>query len=104
MASSFHRIANDTQCWQHEGFGPTVGNGPCAATRRDTFDFTLLFEQSVMSIGPNVLLLLIAPLRWIQLQSQPQKTAIGDVTGWLKVVSLESLRFFVTRNQIHMLI
>ena len=38
-------------------FGPTVQG--C----RDNFDFTLLFEQSILSIGPSVLLLLLAPLR-----------------------------------------
>jgi ATP-binding cassette subfamily C (CFTR/MRP) protein 1 len=39
-------------------FGPIVAH-PC----RKGFDFTLLFEQSVLSIGPSCIFLLVLPLR-----------------------------------------
>jgi ATP-binding cassette subfamily C (CFTR/MRP) protein 1 len=39
-------------------FGPVVAL-PC----RQGFDFTLLFEQSVLSIGPSCIFLLVLPLR-----------------------------------------
>ncbi|EED17878.1 ATP-dependent bile acid permease, putative [Talaromyces stipitatus ATCC 10500] len=39
-------------------FGPAVGTG-----YRDGFDFTLLFEQSILSIPPATILLIIPPLR-----------------------------------------
>lgn len=34
------------------------------------FDFTLLFEQSIFSIGPAALLLLVSPLRIAQLSNR----------------------------------
>ena len=44
-----------------DSFGPTLRICP------PTFDFTLLFEQSILSIGPSALLLLFLPFRlwWI---------------------------------------
>ena len=51
-----------------DSFGPTVTN--C----RGDFDFTLLFEQSIMSIGPSAILLLLFPLRLMQLLQQDMKT------------------------------
>jgi hypothetical protein len=72
-------------CWQ-PGFGPSAGNGTCVADSRDHFDFTLLFERSVMSIGPSVLLPLAIPFRWLQLHSQTRKTKRGEVWGGVKLV------------------
>lgn len=37
--------------------------GPHAGDCRGGFDFTLLFEQTILSIGPLALLLIFAPLR-----------------------------------------
>ncbi|KAK7730403.1 hypothetical protein SLS53_009022 [Cytospora paraplurivora] len=45
-----------------KAFGPAVAHG-C----RGSFDFTLLFEQSIMSIGPSVVLIVLAPPRILQL-------------------------------------
>jgi len=84
----------EPQCWQYQGFGPVVGRGPCAGGR-DDFDFTLQFEQSIMSIGPGVLLLLAFPLRWLQLRSESRKTKDGRFLGLSKVVSSSSLRRYV---------
>lgn len=88
MALHLIGIINDTTsaCWQQEGFGPAVGSRPCARKGPDMFDFTLIFEQSMMSILPSVSLLLVVPLRCIQLKSRPRKTK-GDITEWIKVVS-----------------
>ena len=37
--------------------------GPYAGDCRGGFDFTLLFEQTILSIAPLALLLIVAPLR-----------------------------------------
>lgn len=80
---------NTSQCWPNEGFGPLVDVTPCpGGSGRDGFDFTLQFEQSIMSIGPSVLFLLAVPLRWLQLQRQSRKTNGGEILGQGKVVSL----------------
>lgn len=55
-ATTFERAADD------DAFGPFVE--PLA---HDRFDFTLLFEQSVFSIGPSAVILLVAPLRLLYL-------------------------------------
>jgi hypothetical protein len=49
-------------------FGPTVVG--C----RDDFDFTLLFEQSILSLGPSVVLLIVSFPRIIQLYRCRMKT------------------------------
>jgi ATP-binding cassette subfamily C (CFTR/MRP) protein 1 len=67
-------------------FGPVV-NG-C----RSSFDFTLLFEQSVLTIGPAVLLLLYAPYQLALLSKAPRKlaSARGFRTSLLKYVSMRT--------------
>lgn len=50
--------------------------GPAASGR---FDFTLLFEDTVLSIIPSVLLLLLFPLRWWSLYRQPLKVAWSPI-------------------------
>lgn len=47
-------------------FGPTV---PVA------FDFTLLFEDTILSILPSALLLFVLPLRILSLRGKPRKVA-----------------------------
>ncbi|OLN96257.1 Multidrug resistance-associated protein 1-like protein 3 [Colletotrichum chlorophyti] len=47
--------------------------GPAASVCSNRFDFTLLFEQSLMDIGPSVVLLLALPLRLQQLWRQRRK-------------------------------
>jgi hypothetical protein len=49
-------------------FGPTVVG--C----RDDFDFTLLFEQSMLSLGPSVVMLIVSFPRIIQLYRCRMKT------------------------------
>ncbi|KAF4918158.1 ABC transporter atnG [Colletotrichum viniferum] len=47
--------------------------GPAASVCSDRFDFTLLFEQSLLNIGPSAALLLALPLRLPQLLRQRRK-------------------------------
>ena len=55
-------------------FGPTVRN--C----QSDFDFTLLFEQSILFIVPSALLLLSLPFRIWQLWSQKLKVHYRGIT------------------------
>ena len=48
--------------------------GPVVKGCRANFDFTLLFEQSILTIGPAALLLLFAPPRLIRLLRSNRKT------------------------------
>ncbi|KAE9378324.1 putative multidrug resistance protein [Stipitochalara longipes BDJ] len=48
--------------------------GPIVQGCRSNFDFTLLFEQTILSIGPAALLLIFAPPRVIRLLRSPKKT------------------------------
>jgi ATP-binding cassette, subfamily C (CFTR/MRP), member 1 len=63
MANSTLRAADDT-------FGPFV-----ESISRTSFDFTRLFEESVFSIGPSALLLLVAPFRILHLSKAPRRVA-----------------------------
>ncbi|OHE98497.1 ABC transporter [Colletotrichum orchidophilum] len=47
--------------------------GPVATLCGNQFDFTLLFEQSILNIGPSAVLLLVLPLRLQQLFHQRRK-------------------------------
>jgi ATP-binding cassette subfamily C (CFTR/MRP) protein 1 len=49
-----------------DSLGPTLPNG---------FDFTLLFEDSILSILPSTILLLVLPLRLFALQGKPRKVS-----------------------------
>ncbi|KAF5699076.1 major facilitator family transporter-associated [Fusarium globosum] len=49
-------------------FGPFVGP-EC----RDGFDFTLVFEQSILVLSPAALLLILAPVRLLRLRNVPVK-------------------------------
>ncbi|KAL9569400.1 hypothetical protein ACKAV7_006455 [Fusarium commune] len=49
-------------------FGPFVGP-EC----RDGFDFTLVFEQSILVLSPAALLLILAPIRLFRLRNSPVK-------------------------------
>lgn len=48
--------------------------GPAVHGCRDNFDFTLLFEQTILSIAPSALLLLCTPVRLVQLGKSSVKT------------------------------
>lgn len=79
-------MSNLTGLWPHEQeFGPTAGG---------RFDFTLLFEHAIFSIGPSAVLLLIAPLRLLQLKGQQVKVS-HHLSSWLKIVCCGTTRWFV---------
>ncbi|KAH7371789.1 ABC transporter-like protein [Cadophora sp. MPI-SDFR-AT-0126] len=57
---------------------------------KETFDFTLLFEETILSIGPSVLLLLYVPPRIFRLWKSPRK-----VTGsYLQTTKITLLAIF----------
>ena len=69
-------------------FGPTIGH-EC----RGGFDFTILFEQSLIMI-PALLLLVASPVRLSQLSKTPAVSYIGSggrVLKWLKLVSIAGI-------------
>lgn len=51
-----------------DAFGPFIDG--C----RQNFDFTLLFEQSILTIVPSIVLLILTPLRLLQLYRSNAKT------------------------------
>jgi len=53
------------------------------------FDFTLLFEQSILSILPSVVLLLLVPVRLYQLRRSPLKT-VPDPLQHAKFVIIDT--------------
>lgn len=71
-----------------EGFDDTFGPwaGPVC---RGGFDFTLLFEESILSILPQCIFLLILPIRIGQLMKEDVKV-VPSLLRWLKVVSKHS--------------
>lgn len=55
---------------------------------QQTFDFTLLFEDSILSILPSALLLLISPLRILQLWKKARVVKASSYLQATKIVSL----------------
>ena len=53
--------------------------GPAVIACRGGFDFTLLFEQSILTIGPAALFLLLSPFRLWQLVKEERKIS----TQWM---------------------
>ncbi|GKZ48059.1 hypothetical protein AbraIFM66951_011809 [Aspergillus brasiliensis] len=72
MAASCSPAADDS-------FGPVVA---CPAT----FDFTLLFEQSILSIGPSAIFLLLVPWRIWSLYPENVKT-VANNAHWQKLIA-----------------
>lgn len=67
--------------------------GPHAKECRDEFDFTLLFEESILSIVPLALLLLLAPNRIIYLFQKKTKVIHSPII-FAKLVRLYPLTPF----------
>ncbi|KAF2456054.1 P-loop containing nucleoside triphosphate hydrolase protein [Lineolata rhizophorae] len=68
-------------CPTDGSFGPTVGS--C----RGGFDFTLLFEESILGLLPQAAFLLLAPLRLVTLRRRRSRIAKGGHLGTLKFIS-----------------
>lgn len=77
----------ESSCYQaaDNSFGPSIS---CS----HAFDFTLVFEQSILSIGPSALFLLLVPWRVWQLYGKSIKTIrIAGRALWLKLILAISL-------------
>jgi ATP-binding cassette, subfamily C (CFTR/MRP), member 1 len=59
--------------------------GPATYTCNGRFDFSLLFEQSILAIGPSAVLLLAAPFRIQQLRSYSRKVMLQHPLMFLKL-------------------
>jgi hypothetical protein len=55
---TLHRAVRDCPLTADNAFGPVI-----VPSCRQGFDFTLMFEQSILSIAPTALLLLLIPLK-----------------------------------------
>lgn len=64
---------------------------------RDAFDFTLLFEQSVLGLLPLALLLLVSPFRIFHLIPRRKKVNQSILLP-LKIVSLRAENY-ITKNE-----
>ncbi|KAL2071871.1 hypothetical protein VTL71DRAFT_13106 [Oculimacula yallundae] len=62
--------------------------GPIVKDCRSGFDFTLLFEQTILSIGPAALLLLFAPPRLVTLLKSSTKTRFSYLRSIKAILSL----------------
>ena len=81
------RNVKDCSSGADNAFGPTV-DGSC----RDGFDFTLLFEQVMLSIIPSLLLILLAPPRLYTLYRASIKILV-DSMHIAKLVRIPTLLF-----------
>ncbi len=61
--------------------------GPHAGTCRGGFDFTLLFEETILVILPVVIILMVAPFRIFYLLKRRTKVT----TSWLLISKLVSI-------------
>jgi hypothetical protein len=66
--------------------------GPAATDCRGNFDFTLLFEESVLSILPSALFLLIVPYRFLHIYRGSRKVR-RSVLQTVKLVSSPSVHW-----------
>jgi hypothetical protein len=72
-------------------FGPAVGN-KC----NGGFDFTLLFEQSILTLGPAAIFLVAFPIRFAYLARKDARTALSRFRV-VKLVSLHLLLHYSLR-------
>ena len=66
--------------------------GPWAGDCRGGFDFTLFFEETILTILPLGLVLLIIPLRLWFLLKRPKKVVGGSKLPTIKIVSLRPVK------------
>lgn len=74
-------LENATKPCSENTFGP--------ASCRNDFDFTLLFEQSILSLAPSLIFIMAATWRLWQLRLASVKT-LPDPSQMIKMVSLNS--------------
>ena len=61
--------------------------GPRVLPYRRDFDFTLLFEQGILALTPDLLFLTLCIFQWYHLYRNPKKVRRGTAGTW-KVVGL----------------
>lgn len=66
-------------CSADSTFGPGAGSS-C----RGGFDFTLTFEESILGLAPQVIFLLVAPVRFLTLRKRRLKLLKDSHLGFLK--------------------
>ena len=71
-----YRVVSTCPLDADDAFGPIV-----ISSCRQGFDFTLLFEQSILSIVPSVILLLLIPVRLFSLYRLKKKTLPDSMHG-----------------------
>lgn len=75
-------MANSSRVLTDDTFGPFLhDNG------KQVFDFTLLFEDSIMSVLPSAILIAIVPLRIVQLWRKSHKVTASHLQT-VKMVSV----------------
>ncbi|KAJ7065430.1 P-loop containing nucleoside triphosphate hydrolase protein [Mycena amicta] len=74
-------------CAQDKSFGP-------GSTCRD-LDFSLYFEQTILSFGPDIVFIVLAIFRLTYLRAQPQRTKRSLWSRFLLLVKLLSVLFVV---------
>lgn len=65
--------------------------GPHAANCRGEFDFTLLFEETILSLSPLAILLIIAPLRILHLLKKDRKVVQSPILSLKLVCTLPGI-------------
>lgn len=78
MLNSNRTMAGSCSPEADNSFGPVIA---CPAI----FDFTLLFEQSILAIGPSAIFLLVVPWRIWSLYTENIKT-VANKAHWGKLV------------------
>ena len=75
-----------------DGCRPEADNvfGPVVASCRDGFDFTLLFEQAILSMAPSALVLAASAYRLRVLYRQPSKTISAASVPWVTAKQVSS--------------
>lgn len=84
LQQTLQREMHGTAYANDNDFGPIL-----KLPGQKTFDFTLLFEETIFSIGPSVLLLFLIPPRIIHLWKSPRKV-INSYLLKIKMVSLQA--------------
>jgi ATP-binding cassette subfamily C (CFTR/MRP) protein 1 len=79
------RAVNSTTYTDDNSFGPFLD-----LPGKPTFDLTLLFEETILSIGPSALFLLLIPPRIVLLWKLPRKVT-GSYLQTTKIVKFHAL-------------
>jgi ATP-binding cassette subfamily C (CFTR/MRP) protein 1 len=88
------RTINSSVTIDDNSFGPFI-----EFPGRVTFDFTLLFEETILSILPSALFLLLIPSRILRLWKTPRKVT-GSYLQTVKIVSFQISALYKSTDEI----